>query len=497
MNEINNSMSGAGLLMGLMPGAVSEEGQGLGGALLGQGQQSGFVDLLDLISDMEVSESGSLDDSIGANLAQMQDGMAQERKLNQGLLATLSTQSLLASSNQAALDSGKMIGPKADVSTLAKGIDLQQMQLNGVDLEATAKLQTLNGQKANALSEESVAAWATAIAADDLKSVKVEPDLESQQAQGLLARDAKNQKQLSEMNLEHVSDLGEQQGVPEVAAKNLSKNQSQTGSQDQSAQSDQRSAKSSTVNEVAETRMTGSQFLLRKTAESPKAWQSAEGLRQTQTFHAKEAPAAVTGAAFLATHDDSRIATQSVSFVAEKVEALKAQGGGTLKVDLKPRELGAVEIQVRYNNSGELEIKVSAERPETVKALQGSHADLMGRIEKTAKTTQLEITQMSQPNHLSTNEAVSDLNMAAKSSPQFAGREIVSSQDILQFKTTKSMDNVDQGGAQENKIEQRMELSSAKTASDESSFQRDKSGRDSREHGLSRWEELIEKRKSA
>ena len=99
---------------------------------------------------------------------------------------------------------------------------------------------------------------------------------------------------------------------------------------------------------------------------------------------------ALAGAATLATDSqDQRISGESVKFVADRIASLKAQGGGQIRMELTPQKLGAIEVRVSVVR-GQVQVKISAENPETLKALQGSKSELMSKLE-TARPAQLEL----------------------------------------------------------------------------------------------------------
>ncbi len=98
----------------------------------------------------------------------------------------------------------------------------------------------------------------------------------------------------------------------------------------------------------------------------------------------------VVGASTLGSADDRRISPQSVQFVADKIDALKQQGGGRLLVELHPKDMGVVELRVTKTRGGELQVQILAEKPSTLSALQGSQSELKDRLSSIAPV-QLEV----------------------------------------------------------------------------------------------------------
>ena len=76
---------------------------------------------------------------------------------------------------------------------------------------------------------------------------------------------------------------------------------------------------------------------------------------------------------------DKRISAEAMNFVGQKVQDLKAIGGGEIKIDLHPKDLGQLEIRVGMNR-GKMEVTIEAEKPETLSALQNSSEQLKGKL---------------------------------------------------------------------------------------------------------------------
>ena len=102
---------------------------------------------------------------------------------------------------------------------------------------------------------------------------------------------------------------------------------------------------------------------------------------------------AIAGRDTLGKTEDNRISSQTLDFVAEKVETLKTQGGGTLRVELTPKGMGSIEIRVGMRN-GQMDVRVLAESANTQKALDLSKTDLMSRLE-TVHPARLEVGALS------------------------------------------------------------------------------------------------------
>ncbi len=87
---------------------------------------------------------------------------------------------------------------------------------------------------------------------------------------------------------------------------------------------------------------------------------------------------------------DKRISHQAVDHVAEKIDALKAQGGGVVKVHLDPKDLGGLSLRVSMR-SGVAKVEIVAEKSETAQLLKNSGSELVSRLENSGMQTQLSI----------------------------------------------------------------------------------------------------------
>jgi hypothetical protein len=90
--------------------------------------------------------------------------------------------------------------------------------------------------------------------------------------------------------------------------------------------------------------------------------------------------ATVVAAQDLGSPQDPRVSARVVDFVADKVEALRAQGGGTLKVEMANSDLGGLTMQVS-KRLGQVEVRISADRPETQRLLEASKSELSARLQ--------------------------------------------------------------------------------------------------------------------
>jgi hypothetical protein len=126
---------------------------------------------------------------------------------------------------------------------------------------------------------------------------------------------------------------------------------------------------------------------------------------------AKSSQNALLNTSSLGEPSDSRISHQSLDFVAEKIEQLKSQGGGSIRIELAPKEMGAIDVKVGMRG-GVLQVQIKAENMVTQQALQASKADLQGKLAKVApseinvsalRDVNKEVVQLSQNKSLTQN----------------------------------------------------------------------------------------------
>jgi hypothetical protein len=176
---------------------------------------------------------------------------------------------------------------------------------------------------------------------------------------------------------------------------------------------------------------------------------------------------------------DSRLSAHSVGFVAEKVQNLMEQGGGYLKVEMNPKNLGNIEIRVALKQGGGVDVKIVTEKESTRQALAVSQTELSQKIEASVGRANLEISPRI------------DVARSFEAVKNFQVNEaVVSSQDLGQWV--------------EGKWDGKLDLpkfdtltSSQAQTSAQSRNQQGFGGDSSRERAMEQWEEQFRQRKSA
>ncbi len=404
MNEMNLNLS---LFSGLgIPTAPTAQPQSIGVPAAG-----GFENLLDLMSDMTVADEQSLNLNSANEEALMgvQDDPLEALKGNSLALNGIQKDAIL---NKESLHVGQPKPALAETKESSdKLVSLQDIMLTGAmpaamlsraEMATPFSLQMSSGQPSlpqqavtlpgvqgpQQLDPQSVQMWALGLGNGDIKAVSL----------GQSEVVAKPESELS-------SDfLGEGKAAPKASSfpESLKKPQKSEGahaiqlnrfswSENLAAQPEAKSAD------------LGMQMLRQDlpqvlSKDEPKKNAVMPGgdfvLGQLNAQPASgETPVALFDGSQLGEVGDRRISPEAMNFVANKVESLKARGGGTLRVELNPNGMGSLEIRVSMKKGG-LDVQLLAERPETLSILKGSQVQLTEKLQEIAPV-KLDLVQFS------------------------------------------------------------------------------------------------------
>lgn len=527
MNEVQTNMNMNFLLAsGAFP-SVESQVMAPGANAPEAGTGPAFGNLLDLVSDMQVADEQSPAgaDFLNERSSELFDPKWQDLASGaaQAGIAQVALSKELAS-GMPAKDVGRAV---EDLKVSTGGTKPAQellIEAQGLDTLSRADLaaKTQSHSESNA---ESARVWAAAIATGDLKSVSLEKEPEIAQAkpetgaafltkgakaeisgarEGLSVstpsfdRDAKVGQATFGVKTEAplpsskaptaaVTPSAEPEGAKGPAAVVASVG-AKTGS-DAGSNSNTGSNSGSNANSGSRERPEApegfSRFRSFERAEStlakPTVKRSQSGgefLLNHATADKSAAPAAtaLVGSAALGKTGDRRISPESLDFVADKVDALKSQGGGRLKVEMSPRDLGSIEIRVSVAR-GQMKVEVLAEKPETLKALHASKAELATKLDQIGPATSLDMGELRGKTVLS------------------AVRE-PSTGDLLGLRTNASVAEAPSSGTGTGGLKA---LGGAERSSDFLSgrdFQQEQR-EERRERAMDQWEDLAERRKSA
>ena len=358
------------------------------GANLSAEQGTQFLDLLGLVSDMEIADSqvGNTD----SMLEERSNELLQAHKTAvlggapltgmDGLMAQS-----LAENNTDKVGQG-LVSNNMNLETSVASLNANDMVLNaGLKMEAPAKGSAVPDLKAAAL-------WAAAIDSGDLKSVENQVATRSFEANSKVNEAAKVETPLK-AEFKRVD-------FPKVEEVGVASQQSKSPKRELSTK----------ANKV----QNAGDFMLGRLDNST------QGSAKSISFESPFIDAQKVGSP-----EDKRVSSEALNFVGQKVQDLKNSGGGEVKVDLHPKHLGALEIRVGMVH-GKMEVTISAENPDTLKALQNSSEQLKGNLELIAVTDLKVQSKMERPAEAMTS---SSLSVATKSAP--------SSQDLMSMHDLK------------------------------------------------------------
>jgi hypothetical protein len=318
-------------------------------AMEGGVTDSGFADLLGLVSDMEVAESQDAEAEIFSD-AQIEGMMSRDA---QGLQASKMEAQLLMGMPQAVVTVEKGNAEQQSVGRTTEQVLLGSETRLAQDLSLEGlKSQMIKGQAMQQIPDsEAVAQWSAALASGDIAAITVEPanasSLASEQALSALRSEANGK----------AADLPQQAVTKQVVTK-------QTVTK-------QMAPEPLVAADSKGEAMNAQDFMLERASDM--SFSSRIGGPAGDS-------ATVVAAQDLGSPQDPRVSARVVDFVADKVEALRAQGGGTLKVEMANSDLGGLTMQVS-KRLGQVEVRISADRPETQRLLEASKSELSARLQ--------------------------------------------------------------------------------------------------------------------
>jgi hypothetical protein len=206
-----------------------------------------------------------------------------------------------------------------------------------------------------------------------------------------------------------------------------------------------------------------------------------------------EAKPAILNLETLGNSQDLRIAPNSVDFLSEKIEALKSQGGGMIRVEMNPQDLGGLEIKVSQAR-GRLVVELKVEKDSTLKVFENSKGELSRKLDDLTPTN-LSIASTDRSMKGISQGEISGMNQ--KPSPTTANTlDVMTAIDRLSAESNRSArsDSSDSG----NNLSLRTTQNSLETKNSEAFGEhgRDR-GDDSRSRALDFWEERFLTRQSA
>ena len=477
----------------------------MGGAVAGAGAEggigdAGFQSLLSLVNDTSLVEEqgGMMMESLklGANGLQDIESEKLSTKANASV-ANLDVMQALAPLGQMGQNGMANVG-LGQSANLVQETKLPVSNPMGIDPNALSgqalQMQLATGAMVRPMatpvkgpSVEATAQWAQAFADGDIKELAVGPTPDD--ASLMSVKSAK-----ADASMERAIQ-GAKASVAGLAVMGVeSRGSKESGVSDQGASGFQAfkaaelpkiTTKTAPTQHSATKAVNASDFLLDQSMTS----------RGAVASDAKPQASALVGAKQIGQPGDHRIAPQALDFVADKVQGLRDQGGGTLRVQLAPKEMGIVELKVSVIR-GQLTVKMTAESPETMKALEANKADLVAKLEHTMPT-QLEIS----------SKAVHEVSFAKSSGSVLNRPEGATTQSLLDLKgvsqsadVSDMADMMNMGGKDHSSSNQTMDFSrqdSGNRSGTNSESNLGWSREERRDRAMNQWAESFEERQSA
>jgi len=534
MNEISNMNLG---FLGLFQSPVAASSAGLNGLLPKSDLEQGdFHNLLDLVSDVELADSLDL-------------GSQEDASKNLELLAKNESSAILVAANtaQLVLDVPRFeqsVGPalnlpqpetQSKIEVVTEQLSRQAFALESVNLKQGPTMQ----------DNESLRVWSQALASEELKTVEISsvsvPNSTPLVSAEKLSQNVKGEIFAQAIPLQRSEKAQLQKPVvdslrisgPAVATVETKKQESQIGKTFSEVSVEPMPTKVTekkiTVNADSKPQnesksQSGSSFLLEKSHSDKSLAKDASDkpLINPESHNLKPA---LNNAATLGLPEDTRISPQSIDFVADKVQALREQGGGRIRLEMDTKELGIVELKVGIRGS-KVEIQMIAQNPEAQKALDASKDTLIQQIESkhSFKADVVESTAHLWSSRQSSGSLASHVDSAKRAAS--TSQALLETRSVPMASNTMSaqemhdtvrensnMSSMRQGAAERtlsSDLGMNMSMSDQRSGSESSSnegqsFSRERSQanqnqhsrEDSREKALNSWEQSFENRKSA
>jgi hypothetical protein len=335
---------------------------------------SGFVDVLELVQDIEVSQS---------NLVSADETMElMESQIN--------TSQFGADPNMALLDSALMLQRlgQAEAAPLESPAERSAVELKQEAASVMNRMDwmrpDLQLQKPDSkLAMPALAAWTQALARDEISSVEQGP-AEPFRARSEMPIPQEALGILSGSQTEMKPAPAVEQGLVREPMQDLTQDPFKPSSEshvnrDHPARKDEAPrVKVELSNQGSNSQWSGSAFVLDQWGTQKSGVPSSSKL---------EMPSELT----------NRLEPAQLRFVSDRIEALRAQGGGELRVQLNPENMGSIELRVsRVRDSQGVEqqirVEIRAERGDVAQWLQESRSDLVDQMAKTqSRSVDLEI----------------------------------------------------------------------------------------------------------
>jgi flagellar hook-length control protein FliK len=457
----------------------------------GQMPEEGFVDLLNLVEDVSLADqaSGELPQLLESELAPLKQADHEQLKAEWSAPVQLDSNAFLASSMAFAQAKPVEQAPVSFSPQLSQAAS--SLQLDILPSESPLSMAASSTVASAApLKSEAVAAWGHAFAQGDIKGLSLEAPKLSLFEQKILHAQTK-----PESSEELIQEVATQKLAPETGAAAKITHKAVEATRESASFQPAAHAAQVPVQKMPAPRTKvanasaapedASSFLLKQAGAAPLASTS------LGTSEALQAPDT------LGQSPDRRISPEALTFVSNQIDALRARGGGQLKVELNPQELGSIDITVRKQGN-KLNVEIHVEKADTLQLLKQDEASLGTLLNRNSKV-ELSMEHKSSMLH-SEKLAAPMAGVASEHRVVATPVKHESSLDHLDLLNQNSFDVPDIASTQS---------SDSNTSSDSGSFSRGQSqesrssennfaeDRSSRDEAMLRWEKLWRERQTA
>ncbi|MBP7843715.1 MAG: flagellar hook-length control protein FliK [Proteobacteria bacterium] len=476
--------------------------------------EEGFVDLLSMVEDMSIpdAQSGNLEEIVSHEVESQKDSELLKLKQQWGSGVMLDSASFL---NKTSIEDSNPLKNENSNILSNKPVDVSSLNLdllsNPRSLSSSANQESLK-----------VESWTLALQNGDIKSIVVEKAKVSPGEQAIL-----NQARVSSLSSDFTKPMESASGIAlsgEILPSEASdKKLLRKGDESKDGFSALNTKGLERVKSSIDDRNLSSP-LSHSSLQADSKNSNVENLKGSFSGHAKAKNSVQSGADFLleqspasaagvsaaalslkagdllkdksavGTSGDKRISSDAINFVSHHVDLLKASGGGQMKIDLHPSELGSIEITVKKDGKS-MSVDIKVEKPETLKMLSEQKDILSQTLNRQTKTSitfeAKHSNSLSNFSDTSLNENISTLDMSKH-------HKVETSADRLDFMTHSVSDSVDisTGSGKEfssssNNSGHNPERQSTMLMGE--SFDRE----GSREEAMAKWEKLWKEKQSA
>jgi len=391
-------------------------------------QDSTFVNLLDLVSDVQLADSQDPDfdmkfqklmsenvlDSEIQQFDQAKDQALLEVQMGTSLLGNLSTVGQISPQTAA---NATFVEKNESVAKQDNALAVQDLAMKSTSLLDAKK--SLDNSK---VSAESLGQWSHAIANGDLKVVELDGAFEQKlqlsnestsdlaknlnlrpsstdavfekgnaaQSENFRASDStRNTKSVQATDVANLEKLHVDKATsshveksPDLETRD-SKGRTESSvalhsvSKNSSSDRLESSSDNAKFHENLKSRSMSAQELLLEKGNEQSFAQSAA---INQPVRENQVPAALSSSSELGTHTDPRISRESLDFVADKIDKLKSQGGGSIRIELAPKEMGSIDVKIGMRG-GQLQVQIKADNMVAQNSLNQSKQELLGKLD--------------------------------------------------------------------------------------------------------------------